>query len=932
LGNPDLSNINGNAYIYNQENRHLIFSTNHTVPGAWDNTRERMRITCLGAPTLLPDGTVGIYNLIPLPGDITRVSISYDPAAPVTRPMSLLHLGYNTGQFANTVGATDGWRPWMDIGAFISSGTDNMYVGLMSYGADRQDAVINWGDNEPLSFPPGSGPDNLKFIFTATQSSVGNFPPATGQNGVEAMRMTPTSTGVNTGIGGNPVTNPYWNGLDNPSQTLEVNSMSVVPGPTNSGLRFTDMVASTTTVAPNPGIGVLSVNENGDVIYVQASNSQFGVQCPSSNPSIDGLQYNTEKPFNGHNFVFSGNAQGLNKNNFGIGISTCIPSAKLDVLQASGSTQGSIGLKVINSDPKSLGAYISSSGYAALFVPQFSGKVNIGYPDNFGGWQGSAGLLNVNGDIWVQNSGYFLNGTYVISDSSLKQNLDIIQNASQLLTQLIPYTYNFRQDIAGIDLPSIKQYGFCAQQVQSVIPEIVKETVIPGIIDTAGNEMFPERTILAMNPEQLIPIIVASLQEQNLKIDSVTDNLIMSAENGLHVDSADGNKIKLGGKLTENTDIKLKKNLLFVSNDNMTGQVCVGSSFTPQSEAFVVNNKTWVTSAKFFNIKSNTTNNIAASFEANGSLNENYGAQFYGKGNDNQTNYGATFEASGKAKVNYAVFAKADGGGANYAGYFNGNLYASSYINLPSDSKLKENIQPLTNALDVINQLQPKTFTFKTADFPSINLPSGQQYGLIAQDVETIIPNVVSTTFHPAVYDSTGAIIYDTLQSKSLNYDAFIPILISAVKELNTKNDSVTSSLNDQIDSLKQVISTFNDRFDELESRISQCCGDNSKSMIAPSNITDVNLENQQTVVLNQNVPNPFAEHTTISYFIPENSGYAQMIFTDQYGKIIKTVDLTSTGDGMINVFADNLSSGVYTYSLVIDGKVVDSKKMVCTK
>lgn len=53
----------GNAFLYNQETRHLIFSTNHTTPttasGGMFNTNERMRITSFNAPTCI----TGWYNL-----------------------------------------------------------------------------------------------------------------------------------------------------------------------------------------------------------------------------------------------------------------------------------------------------------------------------------------------------------------------------------------------------------------------------------------------------------------------------------------------------------------------------------------------------------------------------------------------------------------------------------------------------------------------------------------------------------------------------------------------------------------------------------------------------------------------------------------------------------------------------------------------------
>jgi len=81
--------------------------------------------------------------------------------------------------------------------------------------------------------------------------------------------------------------------------------------------------------------------------------------------------------------------------------------------------------------------------------------------------------------------------------------------------------------------------------------------------------------------------------------------------------------------------------------------------------------------------------------------------------------------------------------------------------------------------------------------------------------------------------------------------------------------------------------------------------------------------------VLEQNVPNPFAEQTTINYFLPENVVKAQMLFYNNQGKLIQSVDLKEKGKGSLNVFASDLSNGIYTYSLIVDGKVFETKKMV---
>ena len=85
-------------------------------------------------------------------------------------------------------------------------------------------------------------------------------------------------------------------------------------------------------------------------------------------------------------------------------------------------------------------------------------------------------------------------------------------------------------------------------------------------------------------------------------------------------------------------------------------------------------------------------------------------------------------------------------------------------------------------------------------------------------------------------------------------------------------------------------------------------------------------------IVLNQNAPNPFAEHTTISYFIPDNVNNAQLFIYDLSGKIISKINITDKGNGNIDVYASDLSTGIYSYSIVADENVLEPKKMIRTK
>src|SRR3982751_1679213 len=117
-----------------------------------------------------------------------------------------------------------------------------------------------------------------------------------------------------------------------------------------------------------------------------------------------------------------------------------------------------------------------------------------------------------------------------------------------------------------------------------------------------------------------------------------------------------------------------------------------------------------------------------------------YSAAGYGIHGESRDNLGGHFYS-----VNgYGLRAGSQNG--FYAGVFDGNVFAHSYYS-SSDKNLKQNIQDFGDAMSIINKLKPKNYEFRTDEkFTSLNLPKGTHYGLIAQDVEQVLPNLVKET------------------------------------------------------------------------------------------------------------------------------------------------------------------------------------------
>ena len=80
---------------------------------------------------------------------------------------------------------------------------------------------------------------------------------------------------------------------------------------------------------------------------------------------------------------------------------------------------------------------------------------------------------------------------------------------------------------------------------------------------------------------------------------------------------------------------------------------------------------------------------------------------------------------------------------------------------------------------------------------------------------------------------------------------------------------------------------------------------------------------------LYQNIPNPFNQTSSIRYFLPNNVGSANMVFSDANGKLISNIVLENRGEQELVINKQGLSKGVYFYTLYIDGQRFDSMKMI---
>ena len=133
-----------------------------------------------------------------------------------------------------------------------------------------------------------------------------------------------------------------------------------------------------------------------------------------------------------------------------------------------------------------------------------------------------------------------------------------------------------------------------------------------------------------------------------------------------------------------------------------------------------------------------------------------------------------------------------------WAGLFQNDLGYTGFFGVASDEKLKRDIKPINDAISIIKQLNGVTYYHRLDQYPDLGLKSGLNYGFIAQNVETVMPDAVRTKAIPHI----NSCIRGTTQSqpaemvKTVNYLEVIPILVEGIKAQQIMIDSLNLDLN----------------------------------------------------------------------------------------------------------------------------------------
>lgn len=285
--------------------------------------------------------------------------------------------------------------------------------------------------------------------------------------------------------------------------------------------------------------------------------------------------------------------------------------------------------------------------------------------------------------------------------------------------------------------------------------------------------------------------------------------------------------------------------------------------------------------------------------------------------------YGDVVSVISRRKTDMAYVVRSGTTGNNEIVYYakgDGEVYAKGSYLTASDGSYKDNVSDIKNGLEKIKEIRGVTYTLKNQEYTALdktdiekdlslaydtlNSPlsaniiniimserSRKKAGFIAQELEQVFPE--------AVYTLPNG-------KKAIAYSEIIPLLVEAIKEQQNEIDEMKQSRDYQIRSGMNK--------NERESDYSPLINEKFESK------------------LYSNIPNPFKEQTIISYYISEVSSTASIHIYNLQGKQIKQINIEEKGNSSVVINGYELTPGMYMYTLIVDGKEIDTKKMILTE
>lgn len=205
---------------------------------------------------------------------------------------------------------------------------------------------------------------------------------------------------------------------------------------------------------------------------------------------------------------------------------------------------------------------------------------------------------------------------------------------------------------------------------------------------------------------------------------------------------------------------------------------------------------------------------------------------------------------------------------------------------------------------DAVNSNNDQT-SYSYDTFNTGTIPSSDEINTYEDNNNTVCESMSDTRYFLDINTLSEYfpefVYHDKVGNIRIDYVGMIPLLVKSIAEL------------------REYIYNL-----ELNHKII-----NKSNQETTSNIKNITSNTSTEIELKQNIPNPFNTSTKIPITLPENVKDASICIYDLSGKLIKKISIKERGLVQININAQDFYHGVFLYSLITDGRCIDTKKLI---
>ncbi|MEM1324708.1 MAG: T9SS type A sorting domain-containing protein [Bacteroidota bacterium] len=210
-------------------------------------------------------------------------------------------------------------------------------------------------------------------------------------------------------------------------------------------------------------------------------------------------------------------------------------------------------------------------------------------------------------------------------------------------------------------------------------------------------------------------------------------------------------------------------------------------------------------------------------------------------------------------------------------------------------------------------------------DDVNTNLGTNNTAKQLRQDASTILDDFRSIQYATYEHEKSTAFQLDLESLPAYTQQRLGEGYGTGGKEWMTHLTLGVKALDEEQEDLRAENEELRDRVAELEDKMNQL-------LVLLDKTNQIESISTPSGRLLQNEPNPFHQQTTIHYDLPDTVQSAQLIIRDLNGQVLKTIVLEETTSGQVTLDASTLAAGTYTYSLIVDGQIIQTKQMILTQ